>query len=114
MANSGLFGAYALTREKIDEVVRGAGAGAYALGALNPHGVFLISYVGRSDDDLNARLKCHVGNYPQFKYGFYPGAKAAFEKECNLFHDFSPPDNQVHPARPSGTNWTCPRCSALR
>jgi hypothetical protein len=41
--------------------------------------------------------------------------KAAFEKECHLFHDFGETslDNKIHPARPSGSNWKCPRCRIL-
>jgi hypothetical protein len=51
-----------------------------------------------------------VGKYKRFKYGYASSAKAAFEKECKLYHDFEPRDNEVHPARPAGTNWECPRC----
>ena len=111
MATSGLHGPYNLTIQDIDAVVRGKGAGAYALG--NSSGdTFTISYVGRSDEDLNARLKNWIGNYPKFKYGFLDSPMAAFEKECNLFHDFGETnlDNKIHPARPNGTGWKCPRC----
>lgn len=49
---------------------------------------------------------------------WYPGSsllilglrRPAFEKECHLYHDFNPPDNTVHPARPAGTQYLCPRC----
>jgi hypothetical protein len=27
-----------------------------------------------------------------------------------LFHDFAPPNNILHPSRPAGTQWECPRC----
>jgi hypothetical protein len=89
MANSGLHGPHKLTTEQIDAVVIGKGAGAYALGNQSAD-TFLISYVGRSDDDLNGRLKDWVGSkYPMFKYGFFKSAKEAFEKECHLFHDLA-------------------------
>jgi hypothetical protein len=42
-----------------------------------------------------------------------PSAKAAFDKECDLYHDFKPPDNKVHPARQKGANWTCKRCTVF-
>ncbi len=111
MANSGLFGPVALTRSDIDAKV-GVGPGVYALGHLTNENVFAISYVGRSDDNLNGRLKDHIGNYRSFKYGHYQSAKLAFDKECGLFHDFGETslDNQIHPARPQGTDWKCPRC----
>jgi hypothetical protein len=115
MASSGLHGPYKLTTANIDAAVRGKGPGAYALGASSGD-TFIISYVGRSDDDLNGRLKGWVGgNYAEFKYGFLDSPKAAFEKECHLFHDFGETslDNKIHPARPSGSNWKCPRCRIL-
>jgi hypothetical protein len=115
MANSGLFGPYPLTEGGIDARANGKGPGAYALGRSGDDGTYYISYVGRSDSDLNARLKSHIGNYNEFKHAFYPSAKAAFEKECHLFHDFGETtlDNKVHPARPQGTDWKCPRCKVF-
>lgn len=111
MSNSGLRGPFPLTSTGIDKEVAKKSAGAYALGQTNDKDVFVVSYVGRSDDDVNARLKQHVTEwYPQFKYEYYSSAKAAFEKECNLYHDFDPPDNKIHPARPWDANWKCPRC----
>lgn len=109
MPASGLKGAYPLTDEGIDNNVTQISAGAYALGRVTDD-TFYIEYIGRSDADVNGRLHDHVGAYPKFKYGYFGSAKAAFEKECNLYHDFSPKDNKVHPARPTGANWKCPRC----
>jgi hypothetical protein len=114
MANSGLHGPYDLTQSGVLNNVKGVGPGAYALGRVGQDGTFYIDYVGRSDDDLAARLQQHTPErYPKFKHGFLSSAKAAFDKECALFHDFSPPDNKVHPARPRGANWSCPRCAAF-
>ncbi len=114
MPSSGLYGPHPLTLAGVSANVKGVGPGAYALGKTDANGTFYVDYVGRSDDDLAARLQRHTPEkYPQFKHAFYPSAKAAFEKECNLYHDFNPPDNKVHPARPRGTNWTCPRGCVL-
>jgi len=111
MANSGLFGPHPLTEAGIQAYVKGVSGGAYALGKTE-NGTFLIHYVGRSDVDLAARLRQHTPKwYPEFKYGFLASSKAAFEKECRLYHDFTPPDNTVHPARPQNENWACPACS---
>ena len=110
MASTGLKGSYRLTDSAVDSNVTQTSAGAYALGRLEDE-KFLVSYIGRSDDNVNARLKQHVGDYDRFKYGYFSSPKTAFEKECNLYHDFDPPDNKIHPARPNNSNWTCPRCS---
>jgi hypothetical protein len=110
MANSGLRGPFPLTHTGIDAQVTKVSPGAYALGKTEDD-KFKISYVGRADDDVAKRLGDHVPKwYPQFKYEYYPSAKAAYEKECNLYHDFNPPDNEIHPAAPKGTNHRCPRC----
>ena len=113
MPASGLSGPYALNDDTIDKIITRTSAGSYALGETKTDGMFYIDYAGRSDGDVNGRLHDHAGRYKQFKYGYFPTAKAAFEKECNLYHDFSPRDNKVHPARSPNTNWTCPRCRAL-
>jgi hypothetical protein len=111
MPSTGLAGSFPLTHDEIDKVVRVTSPGTYALGDIDPADrAFAIARVGRSDNDLNDRLHDYVGKYRRFKAGYSPNAKAAFEKECHLFHDFSPPDNYIHPDRPNGTNRTCPRC----
>jgi hypothetical protein len=107
-----LHGPHSLTAAGVSNNVKGIGPGAYALGNTNEKNVFIISYVGRSDDDLAARLQQHVSEpYLQFKYGFLDTAAAAFDKECRLYHDFDPPDNKVHPARPKNAKWSCPVCT---
>jgi hypothetical protein len=113
MASTGLFGPYDLKDKEIDAHVSD-GIGAYALGHTSGTGGFMVDYVGRSDYDLNARLKQWIGKYNTFKYGHYNTMKAAFEKECSMFHDFGGTaklDNKAHPARPTGTNFDCPNGS---
>ena len=113
MASSGLRGPFTLNQTTIDKEVASVSAGAYALGQDDAAGTtFYIDYVGRSDSDVNARLKSHVGKHRQFKYEYYSSPKAAFEKECRLWHDFGAPpkDNAVHPARPTNSGWKCPVC----
>lgn len=111
MPSTGLSGPYGLTETGISANVTVKSPGAYALGK-SEDGTFYVHYIGRSDADVAARLLQHVPKwYPEFKFGYFPTPKAAFEKECQLYHDFKPDDNEVHPARPSGTNWSCPRCT---
>ena len=113
MANSKLSGPYKLTSAEVDKNVRINSVGAYALGRTQGE-TFNLSYVGRSDSDLNGRLKQHIEEYAEFKFNYFPSPKSAFEKECNLWHDFDGPkgqlDNKVHPDRPNGADWKCPRC----
>jgi len=118
MATTGLHGPHALITQTIDTVVIGIGAGAYALGRHTTAGTYYVDYVGRSDSDLNGRLKqwAAEAKYPHFKYGFLDSAQNAFYYECRLYHDFGGPSgqlhNDVHPARPKGTSWKCPHCGA--
>jgi hypothetical protein len=112
MASSGFTGSFALTAETIDEEVARTAPGVFALGTIKDDG-FCIEYIARSDTDVNKKLHHHVGNYPRFKFDYFESAQAAFRKECDLWHDFSPSHNKAHPAPPSGARWTCPRCDAL-
>lgn len=112
MPSTGLQGPFNLTTTGIDKAVTRTSPGAYALGAVRDD-TFYINYVGRSDTDVNDRLKDHVGSYAKFKFDYFGSAKAAFQKECRLYHDFDPQDNKVHPARPPGSGWTCPRCAVF-
>jgi len=74
-----------------------------------------VKYVGRSDVDVNARLKDHVGVYRYFWYEYATSPRAAFQKECTLWHHHGGAqgrlDNINHPARPAGSGWKCPVCS---
>lgn len=112
MASSGLRGPFPLTNESIGNNVTRKSPGAYALGS-SKDGTFYIYYVGRADVSVASRLHDHVGKYDRFKYEYYGSAKAAFEKECRLYHDFEPRDNKVHPARPAGSGWKCPVCKVF-
>jgi len=110
MPSSGLFGPYALNEVTIERVVDGVSPGAYALGTVGNGGSFYIKYIGRADADLKRRLLDHVGTESMFKYGFFRSVEEAFKKECELYHNFSPPRNKLHPAAPAGSKLVCPRC----
>ena len=108
-----MLGPYNLDNETIDNQITKKSAGNYGLGYVDDKGVFIVKYVGRSDEDLNSRLKKHVGNYKMFKYCYATSPKVAFEKECNNYHDFGEAkdlDNEIHPDRPEGSDWKCPSC----
>ena len=107
---TGLLGPYRLTFDGINNAVARRSAGVFALGHKDPSGNFQVKHVGRSDTDIRSKLCECIGSDILFKFGFYGSAKAAFEKECELFHDFSPPGNRIHPGRSKATMWECPRC----
>lgn len=110
MAQTGLLGPYRLTFDAIESAVRRGSVGVFALGNAAPDGRFYVNHVGRSDTDVRSRLRDFIGSATLFKFGYFPSSKAAFEKECELFHDLNPQANRVHPDRPKGTSWICPRC----
>ena len=101
-------GPYLLDEKTIDARVEPNVRGNYALGKTNENGTFVIVYIGRSDDDLNGRLKQWIGETrePEFKFSYAPTPKAAYEKECQNWHDFMP-RGQIHPARPEKSDWKC-------
>ena len=111
MNASTLRGPFALTDSEVDRQVTHTSAGAYALNRSGPTGTFYVHYVGRSDVNVNARLKAHVDKYVRFMFEYCSSPKAAFEEECRLYHDFTPTDNLAHPARPAGSGWKCPKCA---
>ncbi|HHN46955.1 MAG TPA: hypothetical protein ENN09_05890 [Planctomycetes bacterium] len=114
MASLNMQGPHDLTGEGVDKAVTRTSPGNYALGYMDDDGKFVVQYVGRSDSDINVRLHDWVEEgYREFKFSYANSAKAAFEKECQNFHDFggtSKLQNDVHPDRPSNTDWECPVC----
>ncbi|MBD9361008.1 hypothetical protein [Methylomonas fluvii] len=117
MASLDMQGAYDLSNAKINELITESAEGNYALGIINQKtNKFVVKYVGRSETDLNARLKQHVGRYPKFKFSYAASPKAAFEKVCQNYHDFGGSKkllNHVHPTRPADVDWQCPCCNAF-
>jgi hypothetical protein len=109
MGSPNLSGLHSLSDSTINNEVTRVSPGVYALDATTAGG-FTVSYVGRSDTDVNSRLHDWIGEYRYFKFAYCSSAKDAFEAECELYHDYNPPDNKVHPARPYNSGWKCPRC----
>lgn len=111
------YGPFDLTNEEIDNRVKKGCIGNYAYGYTEGE-AFYVMYVGRSDDDLNARIKHGVGKYKKFMFSYAPTTKAAFEKECKNWHDFGGLkgglDNKMHPDKPDGTDYECPYCNDMQ
>ncbi|SRR6266851_3265869 len=86
----------------------------------DPYGMYVlvdsnkkVLRVGRSDDDLKKRITDYIGlqkfaQCTQFWFQKAGSIQEAFELECLAFHHYQPPLNDIHPARPAGTNYACP------
>ena len=115
MVRLNMYGSYMLDSKTVNVTITKTSAGNYALGYTKDK-TFYVKYVGRSDSDLKARLLSHVssGRYKEFKYSYATSPKAAFEKECQNFHDFGgieKLDNDMHPDLPDNSkNWKFPVC----
>lgn len=102
MASLKMEGPYPLSIKSIDQMVKKGTIGNYALGYSNETS-FIVKYVGRSDTDLNERLKNHVGSYKEFKFSYASSAKEAYAKELRNYNDFGGSDaldNEIEPAKP--------------
>lgn len=111
MPNLNMNGPYNFNLDTINKIISEKKIGNYALGKSNSEGLLTISYVGRSDGDLKAELiaRLDTHKHPHFKFSYASSVKEAFETECNNYHDFTPSENKIHPAKPEGTNLKCPR-----
>ena len=110
MQVTSLHGPYRLLFDEIDCEIRRKSAGTFALGYVDNDGNFRIRYVGRSDDDIKNRLRLMIGSDQYFKFAYAATPAAAFERECDLFHNFRPFANMLHPERPNGSSLECQRC----
>jgi hypothetical protein len=110
LTGTGLRGPFALAADAIDEELVDQCPGAYALGFTDQLGRFAVTYVGSAGEDLKSKLRAHIGTATQFKFKHFADQRQAFEKECEMFHNFLPRGNFLHPSRPQGSDWMCPRC----
>jgi excinuclease UvrABC nuclease subunit len=108
-------GKFSLNNASIDTTVPSS-PGAYVLVNSNNNAV----YVGRSDNNLNSRLKDHLSERETnawirrgFPTDFYfeptTNAQEAYRLECDWFHKYRPSCNTAHPAKLS-LGWSCSIC----
>lgn len=112
MNSLNMSGPFELMNKNINYIIKARSPGNYALGRIEEK-AFIVSYVGRSDTDLNSRIKDWVGDYPYFKWSYASSEKEAWDKECKNYHDFGENqmlDNINHPAKPDGKDWKCETC----
>ena len=80
---------FPLTLEEVDKQVTANKIGVYLLLFLlnsdKQHKKYLVRYVGRSDSDLNARLKQHCSEgYDAFWFEYVKSPLEAYLEECRL------------------------------
>jgi hypothetical protein len=113
VAENGLNGPFPLRTPDIEGEITQTSAGVYMLDRSHEDGPFHVSYVGRSDTDLKARLQEHGARYKRFKYEYHATPEEAFAKECALYHQYNPPSTIAHPPRPNGSKWKCALCKVF-
>jgi hypothetical protein len=104
-------GSYSFDSDTVKSEVSINKIGNYALG-YTKNSTFYPQYVGRSDTDLQDELIIRLVTHPhsRFKFSYANSKGEAYRKECQNYHDFKVPENDIHPALPRGMNLTCPIC----
>ena len=108
-----LYGPHPLRLDTVKQLLILASPGAYVLGDSDARG-FHPRCVGRSEFDVATRIRGFVGFYSEFKFAYCESARAAFERECQLYHEFAESlESSLHPSRQIYSDWRCPRCGAF-
>jgi hypothetical protein len=111
-----LSGVIPLQPGDIDQTITRTAPGVYVIGTYaGDRRQVAVHTVGRSDDDLSATLKLHVSRPDWlFQYEYTETAEAAYQLECQLFHEHEP--TLIAPSHPAKTRrvfqepWQCPVC----
>ncbi len=98
-----LAGPFAFNDKTIDATITVTSPGVYMLGYTGTNATLYVERVGRSDVNLNARLKSdeYRGRFREFKAAYCPDATTAFHHECTLWHAYGGTLNPNHPATPA-------------
>jgi len=109
-----MYGPYDLTPENIERYVKPYVPGVFAVGYMRENGTFVVRYIGRSDADVRSALRGQPSDEStRFKWLESASQMAAFDTQCELYHQFGGLDtleNEEHPERPKGSKWVCPLC----
>jgi hypothetical protein len=114
-AYTGLRGPFPFSKSSIEHEISNIVPGAFALGTIAENS-FRVDYVGRSDTDLALQLLLLLNHSDRYRKFFHRDLTAleAYGKECQIFHEFQPPDNQaIHPKIIPGSSWSCPVCGSI-
>jgi hypothetical protein len=106
-----LSGVSPFTVNAIENAVKKIAPGVFVLDPPDPRGGSPVGFVGRSDADVSDALQRNVkGGYKKFQFTYAKTALDAFKMECQMWHEWKPVANPVHPVRPKGTVVPCIVC----
>ena len=69
---------------------------------------FQIRKVSHVEGDLGKELRNYIGEFSGFRFKFFRSTRNAYDKECQIYHQFKPIKNITHPIRPKHTKFVCP------
>ena len=111
-----LDGPWSLSEKNIEKIAKLAAPGAFVLGT-QQGSQFLVSHVGRGDDDVQTALFDafdRAGRATHFKMSYLATSHAAWQKHCHLWHGYGGAEGQLysreHPEPPNGSRVECPVC----
>jgi hypothetical protein len=116
LSNSGLGKLMSLNEDtilrEVDKCVGWSSSSVFVLGVIRA-GIdgkpkFQIRWVKHVDGNLGVELRKHIGKFKAFRFKFFRSTHTAFERECQIYHDFKPRQNTIHPTRPRHTKFKCP------
>ena len=97
--------------EEVDNSVDWSSASVFVLGGVRKGADgklrFQIKKVNHVDGDLGKELRKYIGKYSGFRFKFFRSTRNAYDKECQIYHEFKPSKNIKHPTRPRNTKFLC-------
>ncbi len=102
---------FPFTVASIEINVKKIAGGVYVLDPPDPRHRTAVGFVGRSDKDVAESLQRQVkAGYKEFAFTYTSSVLQAYDKECEMWHEWKPIANPVHPAKPPGKPMPCAIC----
>lgn len=99
------------TLQAIEDEVRKTSPGVYVLDPPEQRVRVAGGFVGRSDTDIADSLRRHLRTgYKTFAYTYVKTPIEAYQIECEMWHEWKPAPNPVHPTVPHGIKTLCMVC----
>ena len=98
-------------QEEVDRSKDWSSASVFVLGGVRKDGDgklrFHIRKVSHVDGDLGKELRKFIGKYSGFRFKFFRSTRNAYDRECQIYHNFKPIENIKHPVKPKDTKFNC-------
>ena len=103
---------FPLTVAAIENAVKRVAGGVYVLDPPDPRTKAPIGFVGRSDTDVADGLHRHAkAGYTRFAFAYTKSPMDGYRRECQMWHDWKPSANPLHPTPPAGNAVRCLICN---